>query len=223
MPAVDFICSPSYQTTMRYQGRITIWKDDKGFGFITPNGGGEQAFVHISSFSRRLRRPAGNELVTYKLAVDGKGRSQAKTVTFVGERPAPSPSSGRRNFSLIFTVCFLFFVVTAAFSGRLPIVILGLYLVASVVTFSAYAFDKSAALRNQWRTKEYTLHLFALLGGWPGALTAQRLLRHKSTKASFQKIFWITVVLNCGALGWLSSPSGARVLHSLLSAARGLI
>lgn len=117
---------------MRYQGRITIWKDDKGFGFITPNGGGEQVFVHISSFSRRQRRPAGNELVTYKLAVDGKGRSQAKTVTFVGERPAPSPSSGRRNFPLIFAACFLFFVVAAAFSGRLPTVILGFYLVASV-------------------------------------------------------------------------------------------
>jgi cold shock CspA family protein len=26
---------------MRYQGKITTWKDDQGFGFITPNGGGK--------------------------------------------------------------------------------------------------------------------------------------------------------------------------------------
>jgi len=87
------------------------------------------------------------------------------------------------------------------------------------VAFFAYAFDKSAALRNQWRTQESTLHLFALVGGWPGALAAQRLLRHKSAKASFQATFWVTVVLNCGALGWLFSPSGARTLQSVLGAA----
>lgn len=204
---------------MRYQGRITTWKDDKGFGFITPNGGGEQVFVHISSFSNRQRRPEGNEIVTYELKVDGKGRAQASTVAFVGERPTPSAPSGRSNIPPMFAVFFLVFVVVAVLAGRLPIAVLALYLVASFVAFFAYAFDKSAALRNQWRTQESTLHLFALLGGWPGALAAQRLLRHKTAKASFQATFWVTVVLNCGALGWLFSPSGARTLQSVLGAA----
>jgi uncharacterized membrane protein YsdA (DUF1294 family)/cold shock CspA family protein len=182
---------------MRYQGRITTWKDDKGFGFITPNGGGEKVFVHISSFSNRLRRPEGNELVTYELKIDGKGRAQANTVAFIGEKPTPSAPPGRSNIPPLFAVCFLAFVVGAVIAGRLPVVVLALYLVASLVAFFAYAFDKSAALRNQWRTQESTLHLFALLGGWPGALAAQRLLRHKSAKASFQTTFWATVVLNC--------------------------
>jgi len=204
---------------MRYQGRITTWKDDKGFGFITPNGGGEQVFVHISSFSNRQRRPEGNEIVTYELKVDGKGRAQANIVAFVGERRTPSAPPGRSNIPPIFAVCFLVFVVVAVLAGRLPIAVLALYLVASLVAFFAYAFDKSAALRNQWRTQESTLHLFALVGGWPGALAAQRLLRHKSAKASFQATFWVTVVLNCGALGWLFSPSGARTLQSVLGAA----
>ena len=202
---------------MRYQGQITTWKDDRGFGFITPNGGGEPVFVHINSFSNRQRRPEGNELVTYELTVDIKGRCQAKTVAFVGERLAQPKAPGRSNFPPIFAICFLAFVVGAVISGRLPSALLALYTITSIIAFLAYAFDKSAALRNQWRTQESTLHLFALLGGWPGALAAQRLLRHKSAKTSFQAMFWITVVLNCGALGWLLSPTGNRTLKSLLS------
>jgi len=204
---------------MRFQGRITTWKDDKGFGFITPNSGGEQVFVHISSFSNRQRRPEGNELVTYELSVDGKGRSQANTVAFVGEKPIRSRPPGRSNFPPIFAAGFLAFVVVAVIAGRIPVVVLALYLGASLFAFFAYAFDKSAAARNQWRTQESTLHLFSLLGGWPGALAAQRLLRHKSAKASFQATFWVTVVLNCGALGWLFFPSGARALQSMLGGA----
>jgi len=201
---------------MRYQGRIATWKDDKGYGFILPNEGGEQVFLHISSLSNRQRRPAGNELVTYELMTDGKGRVQAVSVTFVGERLTTSALPGRSKLPPMFAACFLAFVATVVFFGRLPFAVLALYVVASLLAFFAYAIDKSAAKRNQWRTQESTLHLFALIGGWPGALIAQRLLRHKSTKASFQVVFWITVALNCGALGWLLSPYGARALQSVM-------
>lgn len=203
---------------MRYQGRITTWKDDKGFGFITPNGGGVQVFVHINSLSSRQRRPTGDEIVTYEIKVDGKGRVQAGAVEFVGVQATPSRSSSQSNIPPLFACCFLIFVAASAFSGKLPKVVLALYFVASIVAFIAYAFDKSAALNNRWRTQENTLHLFALLGGWPGALAAQRLLRHKSKKASFQAAFWSTVFLNCGALGWLLSPSGASTIRSTLGA-----
>ena len=65
-----------------------------------------------------------------------------------------------------------------------------------------YAADKSAARRHEWRTPERTLHLLALVGGWPGALVAQTVFRHKSRKTSFRIVFWTTVALNCGALAW---------------------
>lgn len=201
---------------MRYQGRITTWKDDKGFGFITPNGGGEQVFLHISSFSNRQRRPVGNEPVTYALTVDGRGRQQATSVAFVDGKPAPSAPPRRSSFPPIFAIGFLAFVVIVVLAGRLPLAVLVMYLIASLVAFFTYAFDKSAARRDQWRIRESTLHGFALLGGWPGALAAQRLLRHKSAKASFQATFWVTVTLNCGALGWLLSPSGTKMLQSVL-------
>jgi uncharacterized membrane protein YsdA (DUF1294 family) len=66
----------------------------------------------------------------------------------------------------------------------------------SLLCFLAYAKDKSAARSGGWRTKESTLLMLGLLCGWPGAVLAQQLLRHKSTKTSFQIAFWVTVVLN---------------------------
>lgn len=204
---------------MRYQGRMTSWKDDQGYGFISPNGGGAHVFVHINSFSNRHRRPASDELVTYELKVDAKGRAQAGSVAFVGEHATPTNSSGYSSIPSLFACGFLVFVAAAAFAGKLPEEVFVLYLAASVVAFFAYAFDKLAAQKNRWRTQENTLHLFAFIGGWPGALVAQRLLRHKSKKTSFQTVFWGTVFLNCGVLGWLFTPSGATTLRSFLSAA----
>lgn len=203
---------------MRYQGKITNWNDDKGFGFINPNGGGNQVFVHIKSFTNQQKRPCGDEIVTYELKVDAKGRAQAENVAFVGERVPSNISPERHNTSLILAVTFLAFVAASTFVGKLPLTVLWLYLVGSAVTFLAYALDKSAAKNGQWRTQEGTLHLFALVGGWPGALAAQRLLRHKSKKQSFQIVFWVTVILNCSALAWLFSTSGSVMLRSVLSA-----
>lgn len=104
-------------------------------------------------------------------------------------------------------------------AGTLPIAVAWFYLAASLVAFVAYALDKSAARNDRWRTKESTLHLFSLAGGWPGALAAQRLLRHKSRKQSFQTVFWATVILNCCALAWFFSASGAEALRSFSGAA----
>lgn len=203
---------------MRYQGKINNWKDDQGFGFITPNGGGKQVFVHIKSFSNRQRRPAGNEIVTYELQTDAKGRAQAENVAFVGDRTAGASSPGRGAVSLTLAALFLVFVTVSVFAGKLPFAVLALYLGASAVAFLGYALDKSAARNDRWRTPESTLHIFGLIGGWPGALAAQKLLRHKSKKQSFQVVFWATIVANCGALGWLFSPSGSSALRSVLGA-----
>ncbi|MCF5934935.1 DUF1294 domain-containing protein, partial [Xanthomonas perforans] len=74
------------------------------------------------------------------------------------------------------------------------------YAAASLVTLLIYAMDKSAAQRNQWRIPESSLHLLALIGGWPGALLAQEIYRHKCSKAAFQLRFWLTVALNVSAL-----------------------
>lgn len=203
---------------MRYQGRITNWKDEQGFGFITPNGGGKQVFIHIKSFSNRQRRPVGNDLVTYELKIDSKGRPQSENVAFVGDRAPKNLTAGPGIGWLMFAVVFLTVVAGAVFVGKLPFAVLGFYLACSVVTFIAYAWDKSSARMSSWRTAESKLHIFGLVGGWPGALVAQRALRHKSKKQSFQHTFWVTVVLNCIALGWLLSTPGSRVLQGIFGA-----
>lgn len=204
---------------MRYQGKISRWKDAQGFGFISPNDGGQQVFVHIKSFARCYRRPADNDSVSYERNTDASGRVQAMHVAFADERVAPASPAGRGHAALIIAIAFLAMLAGLVIAGRLPLAVLGLYLLASSIAFIAYALDKSAAQRDQWRTRESTLHLLALIGGWPGALAAQRLLRHKSGKPSFQSTFRLTVILNCGALGWSLSHSGAALLRAVLAVA----
>ena len=87
---------------------------------------------------------------------------------------------------------------------RLPAAVAGLLLGLSLLTFYVYWRDKRAAQTGRWRTPEDKLHLLSLLGGWPGACLAQRVLRHKSHKATFRATYWATVTAHCSALlGWL--------------------
>lgn len=64
----------------------------------------------------------------------------------------------------------------------------------SALTYLLYAKDKRAARKELRRTPEKTLHLFALVGGWPGALLAQAQLRHKTQKQPFKTLLWLTII-----------------------------
>lgn len=70
---------------------------------------------------------------------------------------------------------------------------------ACIVNYMAYAADKHFAQNNRWRIPETNLHLLELLGGWPGALVAQRALRRKTRKTSYRIVFWMMVVPNIPA------------------------
>jgi len=203
-------------TNLRHSGRIRNWQDDRGFGFIKPDKGGADVFLHVSAFSEHGRRPAENEPITYQVRKDQQGRLQARRAWFAEDRTGRSASGASSLLTrVIASGSFLLVVAGLAVSRLLPATVFALYLTASIAAFILYAWDKSAARGNRRRTRERALHLLDLAGGWPGALIARHLFRHKSRKQSFIIAFWGTVAVNCIVLGWLLSGSGQKFLESL--------
>jgi len=72
---------------MRFEGKLTRWDDDRGFGFLTPTQGGSEIFVHVSAFPRDGRRPAVGERLTFEVETDTRGKKRAGNVLCPG-RPA---------------------------------------------------------------------------------------------------------------------------------------
>lgn len=188
---------------MRHVGRITDWNDEKGFGFVSPNGGGERAFVHIKSFEKRGRRPIDGDLISYESGLDERRRLNAtriRSMTIPAKFQSPQRTwLPRKTIGIL----ALLVIAVAAYLNRIPPLVVLVYAGMSLIAFFAYGLDKSAARTNRWRTQESTLHLFEFLGGWPGALIAQGSFHHKTRKLSFQIAFWLVVALNLGGLAWL--------------------
>ncbi len=107
---------------------------------------------------------------------------------------------GRRRgpkIALLLALCALpaLGVAQAVLAGASPLW-LALYPLASLIAFGLYWHDKRRARTQGWRVPEKYLHLSELLGGWPGALVAQQVCRHKTRKVSFQGVFWAIVLLH---------------------------
>jgi uncharacterized membrane protein YsdA (DUF1294 family)/cold shock CspA family protein len=206
---------------MRFKGKLKSWNDERGFGFIHPIPGGEEIFVHIKAFSPRSGRPQVNELLWFEIELGPEGKKRATNVKFVRETASRSKvkaksSAQRGTATLVAIPGFVVLYVVVGIAWQPPLVLAAIYVGASTITFFAYAKDKSAAQRNEWRTAEATLHLLSFAGGWPGALFAQQFLRHKSTKPAFRAWFWTTVILNIAGFVFFCSPPGQSLWASIL-------
>lgn len=59
-------------------GTVKFFNVDKGYGFIAPNGGGNDAFVHISAVERAgMRTLEKDQCVSYELETDQRGKTSA--------------------------------------------------------------------------------------------------------------------------------------------------
>jgi uncharacterized membrane protein YsdA (DUF1294 family) len=201
---------------VRTKGKIASWNDSKGYGFIAPLDGGKQLFIHVSAFGNRNRRPEINDVVTYSITKDKQGRPCAADATLAGDKIVRKAPRKNNKVVMVLALLFLGGVGVSVAKEVLPGSLLIGYLVLSLLTFIAYAIDKSAAKRGAWRTSESGLLMLGLVGGWPGGLFAQELLRHKSKKTSFRAAFWGTVLVNCGVLVWLHTEGGRAALPDFL-------
>ena len=86
-----------------------------------------------------------------------------------GDRLTKKEAKKSNTAAILFAVLFLVAVAVSALTGNLSNYLLVGYAALSLVTFFAYAFDKSAAQRGAWRTSEGTLLFLDLADGWPGA------------------------------------------------------
>jgi uncharacterized membrane protein YsdA (DUF1294 family)/cold shock CspA family protein len=204
-------------------GKLTKWKDERGFGFIQPVDGSQEVFLHISEVKDTTRRPQENDTIYYHCEIDSDGKVRAYKAFILGARNKSASLSNRAKSSDAIALSFP--IVEVVLLSLLPLVgaihftwttrnplPLALHPVMSLVTYVLYADDKSRAKRKDWRIPEQTLHLCELAGGWLGGFIAQRMLRHKSQKESYQTAFWAIVIIHYIAwLFWLFLGRNLRV------------
>lgn len=193
-------------------GLIKQWNDEKGFGFIKGDNAAD-VFFHISVLRGDCRPKVGDK-VFYLQKKDAQGRVVAEHVRHmelsvdnpnVRKRPSisKSNSTGSHIKNLWLKLVFFFGLLVLPLLGISELFIkknepwiLGLYVVASVVAFFLYWIDKRNAESDTRRIPEARLHFFESLGGWVGALPAQQIFRHKTSKPSYQIVFWLIVAVH---------------------------
>ena len=72
-------------------GTVKFFNESKGYGFIAPDGGGNDAFVHISAVERSgMRTLRQDQRVSYDLEEDRRGKMAA-----VNLKPADEAATGQ--------------------------------------------------------------------------------------------------------------------------------
>lgn len=171
------------------EGRITEWNDAKGFGWV--DAGEMRVFAHLKAFERSQPRPKTGDEVRFTPGTDEQGRPKATRIRL-------KKSAGRIGSGAWLLLAVLLFLpwVAGLFLPGPDWLLFGIMGLMSLLTWFAYRSDKRRAGAGEWRIPEKELHLLELLGGWPGAFLAQRRLRHKTRKGSFQFVFIAIVLLH---------------------------
>ena len=181
---------------LRKKGILTKWDDDRGYGFITPVGGKQEIFVHISEFQGR---PSLYERVSFTLSKDKRDRDCAINVIMFEKEKLNYETKKTNTISLFSMLTITIFYLMLFYFTQNTIIelyVIPYYVLISILTFYIYVNDKNSAQDGNWRTSEDNLHFLSIIGGWSGALLAIDKLQHKSRKKSFKIVFFISVLLN---------------------------
>lgn len=71
------------------KGYLKTWKDDRGFGFIKPESGGQDIFIHISALKGTARRPVKGDTIFYRMMQDANGKYRAGNARIEGVEIIP--------------------------------------------------------------------------------------------------------------------------------------
>ena len=197
--------------TARVDGTLLSWNSERGFGFIAPTDGGSNVFVHIKAFPKGASAPRIGDELSFELETAEDGRMRATRVRAARRGEAQPYRGGRAPsragaFEYLAIVAFVALYVVVDRAWAVPLWVGGLYLVTSVLSFLVYRADKAAAVTRSSRIPERSLLLLGLVGGWPGAIVGQQILRHKTRKLRFRYLFWSCVFFNVLGFLVLTSP-----------------
>jgi len=81
---------------VRFTGKITIWHHDRGFGFITPDEGGQDIFLHVSELPRGVKPSVGQPL-GFEVALNPQGKKKAVGVYVHRAEPVKTHAAYRRG------------------------------------------------------------------------------------------------------------------------------
>ena len=74
-------------------GTVKFFNENKGYGFIAPDGGGNDAFVHISAVERSgMRTLRQDQRVSYDLQEDRRGKMAAVNLKAAEDSPGGQSS-----------------------------------------------------------------------------------------------------------------------------------
>ena len=166
---------------------VVEWDQLKGYGFIQV--GTERIFLHRRDFSTRHRMPVAGDTVQFSLGQDFKGRVCAQHALLINGR-----SANIAVYLLVLAGLLILPALAAFKAGASLAVLAGGALALNALTYWAYTVDKRRAQTGRRRLPEFYLHLLEFSGGWPGAWLAQRWVRHKCSKGSYQFAFWSIVL-----------------------------
>lgn len=103
-------------TKTQIKGVLKTWKEDRGFGFISPDDGGKDIFMHISAVKGASRRPVAGDVIYYQVTRDNRGKLKAINARIEGVevREDKAPGLLQNKKGIMLAVLGLIVVVAVA-------------------------------------------------------------------------------------------------------------